>query len=203
MDESAGPRSPAGPIGVHRSRLAATVPAQVRGRRPQMLSGSWRMNGSQNSADEQLLQGIGLESHFIVGQVPSSLLTIILRFAALGLDVAVAELDDRISLPASSANLQQQGTDYGTVVKACLAVARCPGISQWIVNDGHSWIPGTFKATRRHVLRRQLPAEAGPQRDGHRTEWPTSPPLTTAGSTPAAAPRSASPPAAPRHRRPT
>ena len=90
------------------------------------------------------LQGIGLESHFIVGQVPSSLLTNMQRFAALGLDVAITELDDRIPLPASNANLQQQATDYSNVVKACLAVSRCPGISQWGVDDGHSWIPGTF-----------------------------------------------------------
>ena len=66
------------------------------------------------------------------------------RFAALGLDVAVTELDDRIQLPASSANLQQQATDYANVVKDCLAVSRCVGISQWGVDDANSWIPGTF-----------------------------------------------------------
>lgn len=90
------------------------------------------------------LSGIGLESHFIVGQVPSSLQANMQRFAALGLDVAVTELDDRIPLPASSGNLNQQGTDYGNVVKACLAVSRCVGVSQWGVDDGHSWIDGTF-----------------------------------------------------------
>jgi endo-1,4-beta-xylanase len=90
------------------------------------------------------LDGIGLESHFIVGQVPSSMLANMQRFASLGLDVAVTELDDRIPLPASSANLQQQGSDYGTVVGDCLAVPRCVGVSQWGVDDGHSWIPGTF-----------------------------------------------------------
>jgi endo-1,4-beta-xylanase len=90
------------------------------------------------------LNGIGLESHFIVGQVPSTLLSNMQRFAALGLDVAVTELDDRVPLPASSANLQQQATDYSTVVTDCLAVTRCVGISQWGVDDGHSWIPGTF-----------------------------------------------------------
>jgi len=90
------------------------------------------------------LDGIGLESHFIVGQVPSSLLTNMQRFANLGLDVAVTELDDRIPLPASSNNIQQQGTDYGTVVNDCLMVARCVGVSQWGVDDGHSWIDGTF-----------------------------------------------------------
>ena len=90
------------------------------------------------------LNGIGLESHFIVGQVPSSMPANMQRFAALGLDVAVTELDDRIQLPTSSATLQQQASDYSTVVKDCLAVSRCVGVSQWGVDDGHSWIPGTF-----------------------------------------------------------
>ncbi|MBM9502997.1 endo-1,4-beta-xylanase [Actinacidiphila acididurans] len=90
------------------------------------------------------LGGIGLESHFIVGQVPSTMLANMQRFANLGLDVAVTELDDRIQLPTSSGSLQQQATDYGTVVNDCLAVPHCVGVSQWGVDDGHSWIPGTF-----------------------------------------------------------
>ena len=90
------------------------------------------------------LGGIGLESHFIVGQVPSSMQANMQRFAALGLDVAVTELDDRMPTPASSANLQQQATDYGNIVKWCLGVARCVGVSQWGVGDPDSWIPGTF-----------------------------------------------------------
>ena len=90
------------------------------------------------------IDGVGLESHFILGQVPSSMLANMQRFAALGVDVAVTELDDRIQLPATSANLQQQATDYATVVKDCLAVSRCVGVSQWGVGDADSWIPGTF-----------------------------------------------------------
>jgi endo-1,4-beta-xylanase len=90
------------------------------------------------------LNGIGFESHFIVGQVPSSMLANMQRFANLGLDVAVTELDDRMQLPASTSNLQQQATDYATVVTDCLAVPHCVGVSQWGVDDGHSWIPGTF-----------------------------------------------------------
>ncbi|WUH92775.1 endo-1,4-beta-xylanase [Streptomyces sp. NBC_00433] len=90
------------------------------------------------------LGGIGLEAHFIAGQVPSSMLANMQRFANLGLDVAITELDDRIQLPTNSSNLQQQANDYGTVVNDCLAVSRCVGVSQWGVDDGHSWIPGTF-----------------------------------------------------------
>jgi endo-1,4-beta-xylanase len=90
------------------------------------------------------INGVGFESHFILGQVPSSMLANMQRFAALGVNVAVTELDDRIQLPASSANLNQQASDYATVVNDCLQVSRCVGVSQWGVGDADSWIPGTF-----------------------------------------------------------
>jgi endo-1,4-beta-xylanase len=90
------------------------------------------------------LNGIGFESHFIVGQVPSDMQANMQRFANLGLDVAVTELDDRIQLPASSAALQQQAADYASVVGDCLGVSRCVGVSQWGVGDADSWVPGTF-----------------------------------------------------------
>jgi endo-1,4-beta-xylanase len=90
------------------------------------------------------LSGIGFESHFIVGQVPSSLQANMQRFADLGLDVAITELDDRMTTPASSSNLQQQATDDANIVKACMAIAHCPGVTQWNVSDAGSWIPGTF-----------------------------------------------------------
>jgi endo-1,4-beta-xylanase len=90
------------------------------------------------------LNGIGFESHFILGQIPSDMQANMQRFANLGLDVAVTELDDRIQLPASNANLQQQATDYAKVVQDCLAVSRCVGVSQWGVGDADSWIPGAF-----------------------------------------------------------
>jgi endo-1,4-beta-xylanase len=90
------------------------------------------------------IDGVGFESHFILGQVPSTLLANMQRFAALGVNVAITELDDRIQLPASSANLQQQATDFAAVVNACLQVPACPGVTQWGVGDADSWIPGFF-----------------------------------------------------------
>jgi endo-1,4-beta-xylanase len=90
------------------------------------------------------INGVGFESHFILGQVPSDMLANMQRFAALGVNVAVTELDDRIQLPATTANLNQQATDYATVVRDCLQVSRCVGVSQWGVGDADSWIPGTF-----------------------------------------------------------
>jgi endo-1,4-beta-xylanase len=90
------------------------------------------------------IDGVGFESHFILGQVPSTLQANMQRFADLGLDVAITELDDRIQLPASSANLAQQATEFSNIVKACLAISRCPGVTQWGVGDADSWIPGFF-----------------------------------------------------------
>ncbi|HEX4703096.1 MAG TPA: endo-1,4-beta-xylanase [Pseudonocardiaceae bacterium] len=90
------------------------------------------------------IDGIGFESHFILGQIPSDMQANMARFAAAGVDVAVTELDDRIQLPASSANLQQQATDFANVVKDCLGVSRCVGITQWGIGDADSWIPGFF-----------------------------------------------------------
>ena len=90
------------------------------------------------------LNGIGFESHFILGQIPSDMEANMQRFANLGLDVAVTELDDRIQLPASTANLQQQANDFAAVVNDCLGVSRCVGVTQWGIGDADSWIPGTF-----------------------------------------------------------
>jgi endo-1,4-beta-xylanase len=108
-----------------------------------------KSDGMYNMAKQLLAQGapldgVGFESHFIVGQVPSSLQANMQRFADLGLDVAITELDDRMTTPASSQNLQQQATDDANIVKACMAIAHCPGITQWNVSDAGSWIPGTF-----------------------------------------------------------
>jgi len=90
------------------------------------------------------IDGVGFESHFILGQIPSSLQSNMQRFAALGVDVAITELDVRMQLPADNNKLAQQATDFSNVVKACMAVSRCVGITQWDVGDQDSWVPGTF-----------------------------------------------------------
>ncbi|GHO48393.1 endo-1,4-beta-xylanase [Ktedonospora formicarum] len=87
---------------------------------------------------------VGFQAHLIVGQVPSDFQANLQRFANLGVDVQITELDIRMPTPASSANLQQQATDYSRVVTACLAVSRCNDITVWGVGDADSWIPGFF-----------------------------------------------------------
>jgi endo-1,4-beta-xylanase len=108
-----------------------------------------KANGMFNLAQSLLqqgvpLDGIGFESHFIEGQNPAGMQANMQRFAALGLDVAVTELDDRIQLPDNAQKMAQQATDFSNTVKACLGVTRCVGVTQWGIGDADSWIPGFF-----------------------------------------------------------
>ncbi|WP_427920496.1 endo-1,4-beta-xylanase [Streptomyces sp. cg40] len=90
------------------------------------------------------IDGVGLQAHLILGQVPAGLQQNIQRFADLGVDVAITELDVRMALPADSAELAQQKADFKSVVAACAAVTRCVNITVWGFTDSDSWVPGTF-----------------------------------------------------------
>jgi endo-1,4-beta-xylanase len=90
------------------------------------------------------IQGVGLQSHFILEQIPRDLATNMERFSDLGLDVAITELDIRIKLPSTAQKFAQQAKDYASVFKACLSVPKCVGVTIWGFTDKHSWIPSTF-----------------------------------------------------------
>ncbi|MFI1506130.1 endo-1,4-beta-xylanase [Streptomyces sp. NPDC020597] len=73
---------------------------------------------------------VGFQSHFNSGSpYNSNFRTTLQNFAALGVDVAITELDIQ---GASS-------TTYANVTKDCLAVSRCLGITVWGVRDSDSW----------------------------------------------------------------
>ncbi|KUN85565.1 endo-1,4-beta-xylanase [Streptomyces bungoensis] len=90
------------------------------------------------------IDGVGLQAHLILGQVPSTLQQNIQRFADLGVDVAITELDIRMQTPADSTRLTQQKADFKSVVAACAAVTRCVDVTVWGFADSDSWVPGTF-----------------------------------------------------------
>ncbi|WP_284746227.1 endo-1,4-beta-xylanase [Amycolatopsis sp. RTGN1] len=76
---------------------------------------------------------VGLQAHFTGGSsVPSSLQTTISSFAALGVDVALTEVD------VTNASTSQ----YAALTQACMNVARCVGITVWGVRDSDSWRSG-------------------------------------------------------------
>ncbi|MGW4233222.1 endo-1,4-beta-xylanase [Streptomyces sp. NPDC004980] len=76
---------------------------------------------------------VGFQSHFNSNSpVPSDYRANLQRFADLGVDVQITELDIEGSGSAQAAS-------YTSVVNACLAVSRCTGITVWGVTDKYSW----------------------------------------------------------------
>lgn len=81
------------------------------------------------------IDGIGIQGHLIVGEVPTTLQANIEQFVALGVEVAITELDIRMTLPATDALLAQQKADYEYVITACNNVAGCIGVTIWDYTD--------------------------------------------------------------------
>ncbi|MCX5321138.1 endo-1,4-beta-xylanase [Streptomyces sp. NBC_00120] len=99
----------------------------------------------QLKADGVPVDGFGMQAHLALQYgFPYQMQQNIQRFADLGLDVALTELDIRMILPADDAKLTQQADWYGRATSACLAVRRCVGITVWGYSDRHSWIPSVF-----------------------------------------------------------
>jgi len=76
---------------------------------------------------------VGFQSHFGTA-IPSDYQANLQRFANLGVDVQITELD--IQQGSNQANA------YAQVVRACLAVSRCNGITVWGIRDSDSWRTG-------------------------------------------------------------
>ncbi|WP_223103951.1 endo-1,4-beta-xylanase [Dactylosporangium vinaceum] len=73
---------------------------------------------------------VGLQTHFTGGSsLPSNFQTTLSSFAALGVDVALTEVD------VTNAST----TQYAGLTQACMNVARCVGITVWGVRDSDSW----------------------------------------------------------------
>nr|WSS71739.1 endo-1,4-beta-xylanase [Streptomyces sp. NBC_01175] len=73
---------------------------------------------------------VGFQSHFNSGSpYNSNFRTTLQNFAALGVDVAITELDIQGASP----------TTYANVTNDCLAVSRCLGVTVWGVRDSDSW----------------------------------------------------------------
>ncbi|MFB9660261.1 endo-1,4-beta-xylanase [Glycomyces mayteni] len=75
---------------------------------------------------------VGFQSHLSAGDNLSSYQANLQRFADLGVDVEITELD----VGGSGSG---QAATFDTVTRSCLAVARCTGITVWGVTDKYSW----------------------------------------------------------------
>jgi len=79
---------------------------------------------------------------------PSDLAENLQRFADLGLQTAITELDVRMDLPEDGEPtpemLEKQAEYYRRVTEAALSVKGCSSLTLWGVLDKYSWVPGTF-----------------------------------------------------------
>jgi endo-1,4-beta-xylanase len=77
---------------------------------------------------------VGFQSHLSSSSNLSSYQANLQRFADLGVDVQITELD----VGGSGSG---QANVYRQVTQACMAVARCTGITTWGITDRYSWRP--------------------------------------------------------------
>lgn len=67
------------------------------------------------------------------------------RFADLGLEIYITEMDVRVSSNPSSSELQTQASYYKNIIEKCMAQPAVKAIQVWGFTDKYSWVPGTFQ----------------------------------------------------------
>lgn len=103
------------------------------------------------------IDGVGFQGHLDTQYGFPDLQNNLTRFAALGLHVALTEVDVRTFVqpdpahpgsftdtPLTPALQAKQQSYWSQTLQACLAVPQCLSYTAWGVDDGHSWIPGVF-----------------------------------------------------------
>jgi endo-1,4-beta-xylanase len=93
------------------------------------------------------LDGVGFQFHVDLNfDNPGALASVtsnFQRFAALGLEIHITELDIRLS-DSSAASLAAQAKLYGELATICVQQPKCAVFQTWGFTDKYSWIPGFF-----------------------------------------------------------
>ena len=101
------------------------------------------------------LNGIGFQCHvtlqFDSPETIASFAANLKRFADLGLQVQLTELDIRMS-DATPASLAAQAKLYGEITRICAEQPRCTAIQTWGFTDKYSWVPRAFKGMGHALL---------------------------------------------------
>lgn len=87
------------------------------------------------------IHGVGFQTHRMLTDGLPDFADMLRRFADLGVEVYVTEVDVRIpDEMTSGAELQQQADVFGQATTACLAVSACKFINFWGFTDKYHWI---------------------------------------------------------------
>lgn len=88
------------------------------------------------------IDGVGLQSHFILGEPDFALLAETgARLEALGVKVFITELDVPVAADVPDRS-RVQAERYRRAVETCLGWSTCDLINVWGVDDGHTWLDG-------------------------------------------------------------
>jgi endo-1,4-beta-xylanase len=98
------------------------------------------------------IDGVGLQMHLAGSIDYNSLAQNMQRFANLGVEIYITEMDVRYPTPISQANLQAQATVYSNVLARCRAQPACKALQVWGIPDKYSWVPDVFPGTGAPLL---------------------------------------------------
>ena len=106
-------------------------------------------------ADGVPIDGIGLQTHRLPGATldPERFASQLRDFTALGLEVAITELDVPVG-PTDPSAFEVQAAEYARVVGTCLKVTGCVEVTVWGLTDGSTWLDslGVFPTPTRPLL---------------------------------------------------
>lgn len=89
------------------------------------------------------IDAVGFETHVDTRPIPGFVENL-RRFAALGVDVELTEVDVRLADGHDAGALRAQATAYRRIVDGCRAVPACREIVFWGLDDADSWVPGAY-----------------------------------------------------------
>jgi endo-1,4-beta-xylanase len=95
------------------------------------------------------IDGVGIEGHLFTPYLQPTAPDVDLvsrtvrQLAALGLKVSFTEVDAP-TLPTQPDRLAEQARRVGSLVRTCVAVRRCTGVTFWNLDDPRSWLNGLF-----------------------------------------------------------
>ncbi|MCE5327495.1 MAG: endo-1,4-beta-xylanase [Planctomycetaceae bacterium] len=92
------------------------------------------------------VHGVGFQCH-VEGNGPDleSFARNLQRFADLGLDLHLTEIDVRIKVPATPQDYARQARVYRGLIATALKNPRTKSVTTWGHSDAHSWVPSFFK----------------------------------------------------------
>lgn len=90
--------------------------------------------------DNRPIDGCGLQCHLTTGELDTlKLERNIQRYAAIGLNCIITELDIALANPYAADALDRQAKEYGAITRIFLRNANCPTMLLWGISDNHSW----------------------------------------------------------------